>query len=154
MLEMPGSHHLPLIAVVVTALFPLAGFANETAYETVKMASHFAIGGVGVAGTITPEEIAMRQIRDGSQAETQLRKLLHESTPAGQMYALFALRQRDVADYPRLSESYRQSSTAVPTISGCIIHTQSMSEAVRWIDQYASKIRSWEKSGPTPRQTP
>lgn len=119
-----------------------------------KAADHFAIGGVGVAGTITPEELAMREVQDGPEAETLLRKLLREATPPGQMYALFALRQLGPADYETLSAPYRQSSTAVPTISGCIIHTQPMSEAVRWVDQYAREIRTWEKSRATPKQTP
>lgn len=144
---------ISFVVALMAGLAPSGASANETAYETVKAASHFAIGGVGVAGTITPEEIAMRQIRDGPQAETQMRKLLHEATPAGQMYALFALRQLDAADYTTLSTTYRQSSIAVPTISGCIIHTQPMSEAVRWIDQYARQIQTWEKSRPTPAQT-
>jgi len=127
--------------------------AEETAYATVKAASHFAIGGVGVAGIVSQEELAMRQIRDGPQAETQLRQLLREATPAGQMYALFALRQLELADYATLSATYRQSSTPVPTISGCNIHTQPMSQAVNWIDQYASKMRTWEKTGPSPKTT-
>ena len=140
-------------AVVLTAALSVRAVqAEETAYETVRAASHFAIGGVGVAGTITPEELAMRKIRDGPQADAQLRKLLREATPAGQMYALFALRQLDPTDYAALSALYRQSSTTVPTISGCIIHTQSMSEAVRWIDQYARKRRTWEKTRTAPQR--
>ena len=95
----------------------------------------------------------MRAIRDGPQAEMLLRMLLREATSPGQMYALFALRQFGPADYETLSAPYRQSSTAVLTISGCIIPTQPMSEAVHWIDQYAREIRTWEKSGATPKQT-
>lgn len=134
-------------AVVVLTLFPLVPLQAETkAYSTVKAASDFAIGGVGVAGLMTPAELAMREIRDGAQAEEQLRKLLREATPAGQIYALFALRQLDSTDYAALSVPYRQSSVMVPTISGCSVHTQPMSEAVRWIDQWAKKVRTWEKT--------
>jgi hypothetical protein len=150
-----GVGFLGLLAVVVL----IGGLclpdtqAEETAYATVKSASHFAIGGVGVAGIVSQEELAMRQIRDGPQAEAQLRQLLREATPAGQMYALFALRQLDLADYATLSATYRQSSTPVPTISGCNIHTQPISQAVNWIDQYASKMRAWERTGPSPKTT-
>jgi hypothetical protein len=133
---------------------PVPGASGkENAYETVKAADHFAIGGVGVAGAITPQELAMREVRDGPQAETLLRKLLREATPPGQMYALFALRQLGPADYEALSAPYRQSSTAIPTISGCIIHTQPMSAAVLWIDQYAREISTWEKRRATPKAT-
>lgn len=144
---------LTVIVVLTGGLCLRAAQAEETAYATVKSASHFAIGGVGVAGIVSQEELAMRQIRDGPQAEAQLRQLLREATPAGQMYALFALRQLGLADYEMLSATYRQSSTPVPTISGCNIHTQPMSEAVNWIDQYATKMRTWEKTGPSPKIT-
>ena len=74
------------VAVVSAAALSVPGArAEETAYETVRAASHFAIGGVGVAGTITPEELAMRRVRDSPQADVQLRQLLREATPAGQM---------------------------------------------------------------------
>ena len=153
MLQFRTALYAGAVVVLTTGLSLRAAPAEETAYATVKTAGHFAIGGVGVAGTITPEELAMRKIRDGEQAEAQLRKLLREATPAGQMYALFAPRQLDPADYPTLSAPYRQSSTTVPRISGCIIHTQLMSEAVGWIDEYARKMRMWEKTGPTPEKT-
>jgi hypothetical protein len=142
------------LAVVLTTESSVRGAkTEETPYETVRTASHFAIGGVGVAGTITPEELAMRKIRDGPQSEQQLRSLIREGTPAGQMYALFALRQLKTADYVTLSAPYRQNSLSVPTISGCIIHTQTMSEAVRWIDQYAIKMRTWEQSRVAPQKS-
>jgi len=153
MLPFRKKFHVGFVILSMAGLSPRSASAKETAYETVKAADHFAIGGVGVAGTVTREELAMRAIRDGPQAETLLRQLLREATPPGQMYALFALRQLGPADYETLSEPYRQNSTAVPTISGCIIHTQPMSEAVHWIDQYAREIRTWEKSGASPKQT-
>ncbi len=154
MLQFRKKLHVGFVVLLVAGLSLRCAYGKETTYETVKAADHFAIGGVGVAGTITPEELAMREVRDGPEAETLLRKLLREATPPGQMYALFALRQLGPADYETLSAPYRQSSTAVPTISGCIIHTQPMSEAVRWVDQYAREIRTWEKSRATPKQTP
>jgi len=119
--------------------------AEASAYDTVKSASQFAIGGVGVTGVITPEELALRAIRDGPDAEEQLRKLLRDGTPAGQMYALFGLRQIKVTDYAALAQPHRQSSTAVRVISGCNIHTDPMSEVVHWIDQWAEKVRTWER---------
>jgi hypothetical protein len=141
----------PGLFFVLAAEFSLTGAqAEKMPYDTVKAASHFAIGGVGFAGITTPEELAMRKIRDGAKAEAQLHQLLRDATPAGQMYALFALRQLDSADYAALSAPFRQSPRPVPTISGCIIHTQTMGEAVRWIDRYAREMLSWEKGRPAP----
>ena len=116
--------------------------AQASAYGTVKSAQQFAIGGVGVTGVITAEELALRAIRDGPNAEEELRKLLREASSAGQMYALFGLRQIKVADYAALAEPYRQSSKPVRVISGCTIHTDPISEVVRWIDQWAEKVRA------------
>jgi len=152
---LPSHRALCTVAVVIltAGLFPHRAEAEEAAYDTVREASDFAIGGVGAACTITPEEVAMRKVRDGPLAEAQLRKLLREATPAGQLYALFALRQLEASDYATLSAPYRQSSMTVSTISGSIIHTQSISEAVRWIDQYARQMRTGEKRR-TPPQAP
>src|SRR6187455_1018279 len=122
----------PLRVSVVALICFLAllnsGLAEARADDTVKSASQFAIGGVGVAGVITPEELALRAIRDGPNPEEQLRKLLRDGTAAGQMYALFGLRQIKVTDYAALAQPYRQSSTPVRVISGCIIHTDPTSE--------------------------
>jgi hypothetical protein len=127
--------------IALQLLFGAVG-AETSSYSTVLAARAFAIGGVGYAGVTTREEIAMRAIRESKGAHEQLRKLLRDATPAGQMYALFALRQLDAPDYSSLAEPFRHRSTPVLTISGCIVHTDSMSETVRWIDQWAKKIRT------------
>lgn len=135
-----------LFLLVSATVFSLvAASAEASTYSTVRSARHFAIGGVGYAGVTSEEELAMRTIRDGPRAQEQLRRLLKEGTPAGQMYALFALRQLSPPDYSALAEQFSRRSTSVPTISGCSVYTQQMSEAVQWIDKWARKIRTWEK---------
>src|SRR6516165_476639 len=115
---------------VVVALLAVIASSNAepSAYETVRSAPHFAIGGVGVAGITSSEELAMRKLRDNQRGEEQLRKLLREATPAGQMYALFALRQINVRDYAELSEPYRHSSTVITRVDGCVIHPEVISQ--------------------------
>ena len=135
------------LLLILTALFVLvrAGSAEASAYSRVKSANHFAIGGIGITGVTSQGELAMRMIRDSPRAEEKLRTLLQESSPAGQMYALFALRQLNPPDYSALADPFRRRSAQVPTISGCIIYTQRMSEAVRWIDRWAKKMRARER---------
>jgi hypothetical protein len=135
------------LLLILAASFVLfsANAAEPSPYSRVRSARHFTIGGVGFTGVKSQEELAMRTIRDSPRAQERLRSLLEESTPAGQMYALFALRQLSPADYPALAEPFRSRSSPVPTISGCIIFTQRMSQAVRWIDHWAKKMRAWEK---------
>ena len=114
--------------------------------DTILMtAEHFAIGGVGVAGTISPEEIAFREIRTRSDAPARLRELLRQASPAGRMYALFGLRQLEAPDYDSLAEPYRKSKTPIKHIQGCIISTEPTSTVVEWIDRYAREMKSWEK---------
>jgi len=132
------------LLLIFAASFVLvsAGAAEAGAYSKIRSARHFAIGGVGFTGVTSQGELAMRTIRDSPRAEEQLRALLNESSPAGQMYALFALRQLNPSDYSALAEPFRRRSTPVPTISGCFVYTQRMSEAVRWIERWAKKTRA------------
>jgi hypothetical protein len=132
-----------LLLVAISLVLRNTALADASAYSTIKSAESFAIGGVGVAGTTTREELAVRALRDGG--EEQLRKLLRESSPAGQMYVLFALRQRGAADFKELAEPFCKRSTPVQVISGCIIHTDPMSTVVSWIDEWAAKSKTWER---------
>jgi len=132
-----------LLLVAISLVLRNTALADASAYSTIKSAESFAIGGVGVAGTTTREELAMRALRDGG--EEQLRKLLRESSPAGQMYVLFALRQRGAADFKELAEPFCKRSTPVQVISGCIIHADQMSSVASWIDDWAAKIKTSER---------
>ena len=138
----------PLLLITLCVFLHTTAAVDANEYSAVKSAESFAIGGVGVAGTTTREELAMRALRDSSAGDEQLRKVLRDGTPAGQMYALFALRQRGAADYEALAGPFRKRSTPVQVISGCIIHTDPMSNVVSWIDEWAPKIRTWEKTKP------
>lgn len=122
-----------------------SGYAEPSAYETVRSAPRFAIGGIGVAGITSSEELAMHKLREDQCGEEQLRKLLREATPAGQMYALLALRQINARDYEGLSEPYRHSSAVITRVNGCLVHPEVISQTVEWIDKWAVKIKSWEK---------
>ncbi len=134
-----------LIGLAASLLFMSVLSADASAYSTVRSARCFAIGEVGYAGVTTREELAMKAIRDSPRAQEELRKLLKDGTPAGQMYALFALRQRDGPDFAVLARPYGRSTTCVERMSGCIGFAESMSDTVRWIDQWAKKLKSWEK---------
>ena len=135
-----------LTSVVALLAVIASGYAEPTAYEMVRSAARFAIGGVGVAGVTSSEELAMRKLRDNQPGGEQLRKLLQEATPAGQMHALFALRQINARDYEELSKPYRHSSAVITRVDGCIIHPEVFSQTVEWIDKWAVKIKSWENT--------
>ena len=136
------------LALVLSILVMGAVSVCAGGYDSVKTAPEFAIGGIGVAGTISQSEVALREVRDGPRAEEQLRKLLAEATPAGRMYALYGLRQLDAADYDHLAAPYRSNHSRVKRIQGCMISEDETANVVKWIDQYAKKEREWEKTDP------
>lgn len=135
-------------ALVLAVAFTGTASANAGAYDSVRDAQEFAIGGIGVAGTLSKSELALREIRDGRQADEQLRKILNDGTQAGRMYALYGLRQLDAPDYDRLADPFRSSHVRVKRIQGCMISDAPVSEVVKWIDHNARQIRTWEKKEP------
>ncbi len=133
-----------ILAILVVDIVP----ASAGAYDAVKNAQEFAIGGIGVAGTLSASELALREVRDGPKAEEQLRKILSEGTQAGRLYALYGLRQLGASDYDRLAEPYRSNHSRVKRIQGCMISEDEISNVIKWIDQYAKQINGWEKKEP------
>src|SRR3954447_451970 len=59
----------------------------------------FAIGGIGIAGTTSEGERALRNLLAAPDATAPLQGLLAKATPAGQLYALLGLRVHDRAAY-------------------------------------------------------
>jgi hypothetical protein len=139
------------VLILLTVCAATSTRAADGSFDKVRQAQSFAIGGIGVTGIMSAEELAMREIRDGANAHEQLTKLLHEGTEAGRMYALFGLRQLGVPDYDVLSQPFRSSTKPVQRIQGCIISMATTAEVVKWIDQYAQQIRGWEKKERRPQ---
>jgi len=81
----------------------------------------FALGGIGVAGTMSEGERALRAVLRESAATTQLEALLHSATPAGQLYALLGLRLHDRAAYARALQTFPKAEVQVETMGGCTI---------------------------------
>jgi hypothetical protein len=135
-------------AALAFCLSAMVESAWAGALDVVKDAEEFAVGGIGVAGTLSKPELALREIRDGPNAEQQLRKLLDEGTQAGKLYALYGLRQIDSPDYEKLAAPYRLNHARVKRIQGCMISEDETANVVKWIDQYARQIRTWEKKQP------
>ena len=91
------------------------------AYDTVKTADWFTIGGVGIAGTTSPSEKAFRELLKGPEPVARCRALLTEGSPAGQLYGLLGLRLLDRSAFQTALPRYKDSKTVVTTASGCIV---------------------------------
>jgi len=80
-----------------------------------ESAGTFALGGVGVAGTMSAGERALREVLKQPDAVARLEALLPNASPAGKLYALLGLRIRDRAAYARALEKCRSTDATVAT---------------------------------------
>jgi len=101
----------------------------------VQDADKFAFGGIGVAGTISKGESALRTILDQPDGATQLERMLPHATDAGRLYILVGLRVRDRSAYKRAFDSYSQHDSTVETVQGCMISRKSFQALMREIDR-------------------
>src|SRR5436189_6069720 len=101
----------------------------------VQDADKFAFGGIGVAGTMSKGESALRAILDQPDAATQLERMLPHATDAGRLYILVGLRMRDRSAYKRAFDSYSQHDSTVETVHGCMISRESFQALMREIDR-------------------
>jgi hypothetical protein len=111
-----------------------------------QSAGSFALGGVGVAGTISVGERALREVLKQPDAVTRLEAMLPGASPAGKLYALLGLRIRDHAAYQRALEKCRSTDAKVETARGCMLSQESFRDLVKEIErgQYDTFLaREW-----------
>jgi hypothetical protein len=95
----------------------------------------FALGGVGVAGTMSAGENALRALLNQPGAVAQLEGLISSASPAGKLYALLGLRLRDRAAYARALEKSRGVEAKVETARGCMLSEESFRDLVKEIEK-------------------
>lgn len=123
------------IALTSVALFLICTAPlHADADATLRKAGSFALGGVGVAGTMSEGERALREVLKATDAVARLENALPNSSPAGQLYALLGLRLRDRAAYQRALEKYRASNAKIQTMRGCILQQESFRDLIKQIE--------------------
>ena len=137
------------------ALIILGFFSCEVVLEAgeptnaasiLRKTGSFALGGVGVAGTMSEGERALREVLKQSDAVSRLESLLPEASAAGQLYALLGLRTRDRNAYQKALLKYGARDDSVQTIRGCILQHESFAALINQIDHgdYDSFLsRTW-----------
>ncbi len=111
-----------LAGVIWFCALPIAPAATtDDPVDRLQHIESFAIGGIGIAGTTSDGERALRVLLQDQKASGQLQNLLAHATPAGQLYALLGLRVRDRAAYDQALQTYKAPEVEVETIGGCII---------------------------------
>ena len=146
------SKRIPVVLFLVILLFQTANRSQAIVPATpeaiLEKAGMFAFGGIGVAGTMSHGERALREILEKPQAIERLERLLTNATPAGQLYALVALRLKDRALYDRAVQKLRSIDTKVETAHGCMLSQESFADLVKEIErgQYDTFLeRKWPK---------
>jgi hypothetical protein len=142
-----------LICVLVTLVAFLFQAANRSeaaepgaAEAVLEKAGMFALGGIGVAGTMSPGERALREILANPNAVSRMERLLTNATPAGRLYALLGLRLKDRALYTRIIQALRPVDAKVETARGCMLSQESFGDLVKEIErgQYDTFLdRKW-----------
>jgi hypothetical protein len=140
-----------IIRVLTIALVFSANFlARAESATRVESAESFALGGIGIAGTMSAGERALRAVLEKADAVAQLEALLPSATPAGKLYALLGLRIRDRAAYNRALEKCRTTDATVETARGCMLSRESFRDLVKEIErgQYDNFLeRKWPNEG-------
>lgn len=112
---------------------------SHTPYKALTATTTFAIGGVGVAGIISPMEKDFRALLKEPDAVAKCQKLLTDATPEGQMYGLLGLKLKDEAAFNAALPAYKGSKKQVRQQSGCIMHSTSMGELAASIEKGSYK---------------
>ena len=126
------------LAIALVALSLLSP-ANDEAFASpaatgLAQTQLFALGGIGVAGSMSDGERDLRAVLDQPEAAALLREILSRATPAGQLYALLGLRLRDRAAYEQPLPALRKRAAVISTARGCILMKAEMAALVREIE--------------------
>jgi hypothetical protein len=106
--------------------------APEAVLQRIGM---FALGGIGVAGTMSEGERALREILKQPDALARLEALVANGSPAGKLYALLGLRIRDRAAYERALEKCRALDAKIETACGCMLSQESVRDLMKEIER-------------------
>lgn len=135
-------HWIGLAVVLLATVCP----ARNELDNGLQSAGSFAMGGVGVAGTMSAGERALRQLLKQPDAVAQLEAMLPSASPAAKLYVLVGLRLRDRAAYERALEKCRSIDAKVETARGCMLSQESFRDLVKQIErgQYDNFLaREW-----------
>ena len=103
----------------------------------------FAMGGIGIRGLTSKEELAYRAVLRRPDAKITFQEILQTGTPAAQLYALCGLRAVASPDFATAALSLARSELKVTTIKGCIIRSEPLSQVIkRLVDDYPTSKKA------------
>ena len=120
-----------LLTFLAAGLFAVMPVSPE---NDLRKAGSFAMGGIGVAGSMSAGERALRVVLAEPDAVVRLQAIIANASPAGQLYALLGLRARDRAAYESAREKIKAVDAKVETARGCILQRESFRDLVKEIE--------------------
>jgi hypothetical protein len=106
---------------------------NTRAGETpppLQKVEHFAFGGVGIAGTTSPGEIAFARVLNGKSARTDFVEATEKGTPAAKCYGLVGLRVTDPSAFEQAAQRLAARNDEVQTMAGCMMMKESIGAVI------------------------
>ena len=97
---------------------------GRESYNRLLHSEAFAIGGVGLAGSTSPYELALRALLKETQAVPALESLLQNATTEGKMYAFFGLYLSNREVFRAWAQRYKDDKALeglVLTQAGCML---------------------------------
>jgi hypothetical protein len=111
-----------------------AALSKETAADLKALAAvdSFAVGGVGVAGMMSPGEKLTRAIAARPDAVAAFEQVAAGKNAAARVYAYWALRELDpdAKRVERLATDLRKDRAQVPAFSGCMSYESTVADLV------------------------
>lgn len=104
----------------------------QAALQTVRKARIFAIGGIGIAGTLPSETKAYRALLKDTQGAQAFRSLLADKTATSEAraYGALGLLTLNPGDKTAKDALAAMRNTSVHTGAGCIVMTEKLTPAV------------------------
>ena len=100
---------------------PAAAAGRGSSIDELAAAKRFALGGTGIAGTMSEGERQLRAVLRRHNAAEQLKEGISRATLEGQLYMLVGLRRCDFAAYRQIFRTLPRPSADVEVMHGCIV---------------------------------
>ena len=113
---------------------------REEDYETLRIATTFALAPTGVAAQIIAPTHALFRLIGDTEALPLLRRLVEVENPIARAYGLYGLYHKDRAAYDEVVPPFRDDTAPVFRLMGCCAFTFPLNQL----------IESWESAAETP----
>ena len=104
--------------------------AQQDAYDLLLTTDVFASAAVGIAGSVSQQVEAFREILDADQAEQLFVSLQTDGQVAGQLYGVCGLYLTNKQKFDEVIPVYQHNQDSVTTFFGCIMSSTGVAELV------------------------